>query len=40
MTEFPDAACTAGLILMNDAADGKGDPSRRRSRLNLLFSIY
>jgi hypothetical protein len=28
------AAVTAGFILMNDAADGKGDPSRRRSKSN------
>uniref|UniRef100_A0A914R1J7 Uncharacterized protein n=1 Tax=Parascaris equorum TaxID=6256 RepID=A0A914R1J7_PAREQ len=25
------AAVTAGFILLNDAADGKGDPNRRRS---------
>ncbi len=30
------ACVTAGMILINDAADGKGDPSRRRSQCLCL----
>lgn len=37
---FLDAAITFGMILMNEAMKGKGDPKKRKSRNIFYFIIY